>query len=130
MRAFALILALASLCFPAQKKGKSPRPAEVEVLAAAAYRSEGVVQLDGRIRNAGERPMTKLNLFFDFFGTSNEPITTKRTEVDPEEIAPGDEAEFRVEVGDPVRAVRFQIRAEEGEGRDLKVIKPGPYVIE
>ena len=93
-------------------------------------RSAGKVQIDGKIKNIGERPIEKLNLFFDFLGAGNVPITTSRTEVDQEILKPGEETEFHLEMTDPVRAVQFTMRAEDSESREFKTIKPGPYPIE
>jgi hypothetical protein len=121
-----------SLCLAFQKKGKAPKPAPavVEVLQLTSARGEGKVQIDGKVKNVGERPIEKLNLFFDFLGAGNAPITTSRTEVDPEVLNPGEETEFHLEMTDPVRAVRFTIRAEDSESREFKIVKPGPYPIE
>ena len=88
------------------------------------------MQIDGKVKNTGERPIEKLNLFFDFFGAGNTPITTSRTEIDQETLEPGQEAEFHLEMQDPVRAVRFSVRSEDSLGRDFKTVKPGPYPIE
>lgn len=129
MRVVLLLLAIAPLCFPAQKKGKL-RPAEIEVVELAAHRTEGILRLDGKIRNRGERPAIRLVLMFDLTGTSKEPIATKRGGVETELLAPGEEAEFHLEMQDPVRAVHVTIRTEDGDGRDLKTIKPGPFPIE
>ena len=129
---FVFTFASTSLCLALQRKGKPPKPtpAVVEVLQVASMRSTGKVQIDGKIKNIGERPIEKLNLFFDFLGAGNVPITTSRTEVDQEILKPGEETEFHLEMTDPVRAVRFTMRAEDSESREFKTIKPGPYPIE
>lgn len=126
------LLAFPSLCGPMQKKGKSqkPSPAVIEVLQVTSSRSDGKVQIDGKIRNSGERPAEKVHLFFDFLAAGNAAISSAGAEIDPETLGPGEEAEFHLEVPDPIRAVRFTMRVEESDGRELKIVKPGPYGIE
>jgi hypothetical protein len=60
-RALFLILVLASLLSPQDKKRK-PKPAEVQVLSASAHRMQGTIVLDGKVKNGGERPVEKLIL--------------------------------------------------------------------
>lgn len=126
-RRFAVVL-LASLCAAAPRKGKG-KAAEVAVLQIVCRRASGDVAVDGRLK-AGEKPIKKLSLFVDFLGTDKQLLQTKRGEVDEEILQPGDEAEFHMRVADPVRAVLYTIRAEDGDGRDLRLDKIGPFPIE
>lgn len=128
-RAAVFLVVLASLLLPQEKKRK-PRPAEIEVLAASAHRTQGMINADGRVRNVGERAAVKLVLLFDFMTTGRRVITTQRGAVEPEVLEPGQEVEFRVEMKDAVRAVEFRIQAEEIDGRELKVSRGGPFPIE
>lgn len=128
-RAVFILLVLASLLSPQEKKRK-PRPAEVEVLAASAHRTEGMIAVDGRVKNSGERAVDGVVLLFDFMAPGRQVITTQRGQLEAERLDPGQEAEFRVEMTDAVRAVAFRINAEDGGGRELTVRKGGPFVIE
>lgn len=128
-RRYALLL-LASLCAAAPRKGKPKgKGAEVSVLQIVCRRAGGDVSVDGRLK-AGEKSIKKLSLFVDFLGTDKQLLQTKRGEVDEEMLQPGDEAEFHMRVVDPVRAVLYSIRAEDGDGRDLRLDKAGPFPIE
>lgn len=122
-----LLLPLASLCVAAPKKGKSP---EVSVIQVTCRRLGDDVALDGRLKVGGMKPLKKIRLLFDFLGTDRQLLETKRGEVEEDLLAPGEEAEFHVRVADPVRAVLYSIRAEDGDGRELNVDKSGPFPIE
>jgi hypothetical protein len=110
-----------------QKKYKGP---EVEVLEVKAHREEGRVKLDGRVRNCGVRPIRGLVLVFDFMAPGKAVITTQKIITGLEELEPGGEYVFRGELTDPVRAVRLQLAAVDERENDLRIAKPGPYVIE
>jgi len=114
----------------AQKKGKSPKPPDLEVVQCSVHREEGRVAVEGRVKNVGAKPIAKLTLLFDFFAPGHEPLTTKRGELETEKLEPGAEAEFRWELADPVRAVSVEVRAEDGHGRDLLTVRTGPFPIE
>ena len=128
-RALFMLLVLASLLSPQDKKRK-PKPAEVQVLSASAHRMQGTIVLDGKVKNAGERPVEKLILLFDFMAAGRQVITTQKGPAESERLDPGQETEFRLEMNDAVRAVEFRIQAEDGDGRELTVRKNGPFPIE
>lgn len=128
-RAVFMLLALASLLSPQNPKRK-PKPAEVQVVTASAHRAEGMIAVDGKVKNAGERPVEKLILLFHFIAPNRQVITTQRGGTEPERLDPGQEAEFSLQMADAVRAVSFRIDAEDGEGRELTVRKGGPFVID
>jgi hypothetical protein len=130
MNRWSALLLLASLCFAWQKKGKSPKPPDVSVMEASCRRFEGDVLLDGRVRITAEKPVVKLKLLFDFLGTDRQLLQTKAAVIDDETLTAGDESEFHLRVADPVRAVLFSIRAEDGSGRELNLTRAGPYPIE
>jgi hypothetical protein len=114
----------------AQKKGKSPKTPDLELVECSIHRQEGRVSVEGRVKNVGVKTINKLTLLFDFFAPGHEPLTTKRGELETEKLAPGEEAEFRWELADPVRAVNVEVRAEDGSGRDLLTVRTGPFPIE
>ncbi|MBL8235087.1 MAG: hypothetical protein JNL98_41680 [Bryobacterales bacterium] len=130
MRRLLALLMLASLCFAWQKKGKQPKLPEVAVMEITCHRSTGDVHVDGRLKIQSTKPIRKLQLLVDFLGSDKQLLQTKRGPVDSDFLEPGDETEFHLRVSDPVRAVLYTIRAEDGDGRDLRVEKPGPFPIE
>ncbi len=126
----ALLLTLATLSSARERKRNEPvKPAEIEVVEIAAVRAEGRVSLDGLIRNSGERTANKVTLIFDFMAPGRQVITSKRGSLDAEKLEPGDEVEFHVYVPEPPRAVEISVQAEDGSGRELKVIRAGPHPI-
>jgi hypothetical protein len=128
--AAAVLLVLAVSLAAADRKRKSPKPPDLEVLETSARRSEGRVAIDGRIRNSGEKTIRRLVLLFDFLAPGRAVITTQKSPINEEILEPGKESVFRVELNDPVRAVQYQIGGVDGAGRDLRVAKAGPFAIE
>jgi hypothetical protein len=122
-----LILALAGAAAGADKKSKPP---DIEVLEASAHRGETTISVDGRIRNSGEKPIKELTLLFNFMAPGRQVVTTQKGRIEEEILEPGQEAAFHMELNGPPRSVRFEIGAADGAGRDLRVGKPGPFVIE
>lgn len=108
------------LCF-GQEKRKGGKSAPVVVLESSAHRSEGIVVLEGRVKNASPKAINGLVLLFDFLGTDGQVITTKRTDVEEEVLEPDAEAAFHVQTPDLVRAVEFRIRGVDSSGRELRV---------
>jgi hypothetical protein len=127
LRALPLILAFALL--GAEKK-KAPKPPDVEVLEASARRVDGRISLEGRVRNSGLKPIQGLVLVFDFMAPGRQVITTQKGEVDEEVLDLAAEASFHMQLNEPPRAVEFQINAVDEAGRELRVAKPGPFLIE
>jgi hypothetical protein len=120
-------LLLACSLVSADKKYRGP---ELEIVQAKAHRSEGLVIIDGRVRNCGVRPIEGLVVIFDFMAPGKAVITTQKIEIDEEVLEPGQESALHVQLNDPVRAVSFQLQAIDRDARDLRVAKPGPYPIE
>lgn len=129
MRTLCTILAFALVVntTAAEKKHKPP---EVEILEASAHRGESDISVDGRLRNSGEKPIKELTLLFDFMAPGRQVITTQKGTIDEEVLEPGKEAVFHMELNAPPRSVEFQINAQDGSGRDLRVAKAGPFTIE
>lgn len=120
-----------SLTALGQKKGKEPKPPEVELIEATAHRQNGTVMVDAKVRNCGEKPIKSLVLLIDFVASDHKQvITTKRGNIQEEVLDPGDEAEFHAQIEDPSRATEFQINFEDGGGRYLRAVKTGPFPIE
>ncbi|MCC7496143.1 MAG: hypothetical protein IT160_01110 [Bryobacterales bacterium] len=125
-----LLLVLASLSFPAEKKRKPKGAPDIELVELSCHRTATDVVIDGRVRNSGDRKIEGLRLLFDFLSIGGHVVTTREGGIDDAEFEPGSEAEFHSRIPDPVRAVRLYVNAQTGSQRDLRVGKPGPYVIE
>lgn len=125
------LLALATLCFALPQKRKSPPPPPaIAILEIAAHRSERLVTIDGRLRNLAARPLEGLELVLEFETTDGKVITRQRGAVEPDPLDPGEEAEFRWQMRDHVRAVSFRIQAVERTGREIIVKNAGPHFID
>lgn len=125
------LLALATLCFAGPQKRKSPPPPPaVHIVELAAHRSDGLVTIDGRLRSLAARPLEGLELVLEFETTDGKVITRQRGAIEPDPLPPGEEAEFRWQMRDHVRAVSFRIHAVERAGREVIVRNAGPHYIE
>ena len=113
-----------------RKKDKGYKGPEVEIVLAKAYRTEGLINVDARIKNCGVRPIRQLTVLFDFMAPGKFVITTQKMGADQEILEPGDEVMLRGQLNDPVRAVQFKVQAVDVDDRDLRVSKAGPYPIE
>jgi hypothetical protein len=129
MKTLRAILVVALIVIPSAAQ-KKHRPPDVEVLEATGRRSEDTVSVDGRVRNTGEKPIKELTLLFNFFSPDKEAIATERGEIDEVVLEPGKEASFHMEANAPPRAIQFEIGAQDGSGRELRLAKGGPYTIE
>ena len=129
-RSLFLFTILALTLSGADKKRKGPKPPDVEIVEVAGHRGQGVIGIDGTLRNTGEKPIKGLVLLFDFMAPGRQVVTTQKGALDEELLEPGSEAVFRVALNAPPRAVEFQINAVDGSSRELRVANPGPFVIE
>ncbi|MGI8991706.1 MAG: hypothetical protein ACR2I2_19260 [Bryobacteraceae bacterium] len=128
MKFTVFLLAITTLALPgADKKHKAP---EIEMTEVSARRTEGLVDIDARARNVGEKPIRGLTLVFQFFGPERAPLTSQKATVEEESLAPGGETAIHAQLNDPPRAVILEISAVDEPGHDLRVAKPGPYPIE
>lgn len=125
-----VLLALAILLCAEDKKRKPSKGPEIELIEATCQRSGGRVLLDGRLRNTSDRPLQKIVLRFRFMAPGNQVIASKNGPLDEPLLEPGDEAEFHMQVPSPARAVSFDVNAEEGSGRELRMDRNGPFAIE
>ena len=130
MRVLAALLLLASLLSSQERKGKSPKPPDVLVLEIKVLREPGHITLDGRVSIGAERPLRGLVLFFEFLAPGGAMLSRQRTQIAEESMDPAEEAPFHVQTVHVARAVHIRLEAEDGEGRPLRIDKPGPYVIE
>ena len=124
MRFFLLAAVILSLCVAARK------PAELEVVETKAHRVDDKITLDGRVRFIGEKPSHGLVMVFDFLSAEHAVVTTQTTQVADDVVRAGQEASYQTVLVDPVRAVFYQVRANDSGDRELRVANPGPYPIE
>ena len=123
---FGLVLAL---LLPAQDK--KPKVPELEVIQVSIHRiDDRVIAVDGSVRNTGTKTYNKLQIVFEFFAPGMKSITIQRGSPEPDVIPPGDLVEFHLQLRAPARAVHVTLGAEDGNGRELRVGKSGPYPVE
>ena len=123
-------LALLVLVSAAPAKRKSAKPPDVELLASNGRHNEGRIALDGRVRNTGEKPIESLTLVFDFLDSDGVLLTSQKSPIDEETFEPGKEAAFHFELSAPPRAIKYLVNAFDGAGRELRIAKGGPFVID
>lgn len=129
-RAILWLPALATFCSAQPQKRKSPPPPAVQIIELAAHRSQGLVTIDGRLRSLAARPLEGLELVLEFETTDGKVITRQRGAIEPDPLPPGEDAEFRWQMRDHVRAVSFRILAAERAGREVIVRNAGPHYID
>jgi hypothetical protein len=127
----ALLLVPAALA-AAQKKrkkkdGESP---ELEVLSLGARRRSGVLEIDGRVRNCGERPLEKVVLIFYVVSPDGKVVTTQKGRIESAVLEPGEEYGFEWQARDHARAVTVSVGASNRGEDELVILKPGPYPID
>lgn len=132
VRGLFLTLAVVTLCASSayQKKEQKRKSSDVEFVDTRVRRLERMTAVDGRLRNAGDKPLRGLVIVFDFLSTDGTPLTTAKTEVEEEVVAPGEDAAFHAETPTPPGAVRYRVRVFDEHDRQLKVANPGPFAIE
>ena len=130
-RGAAIFLILAGLGFPQSKKPlKKPKPADAIILKPVVRLGDGVVTLDGSVRNSSEKPFKAIVLHIDFLGLNKELLTTWRGPIESELLEPTQEAEFHLQVKAPLRAVSVRFKAMDADGHDLRLDNDGPHVID
>jgi hypothetical protein len=128
-RSVVLLFVLGTLLYPADKK-RNPKLPEVEIVEAKGRRVEGRLLVDGTVRNSGTKQIQKLILLFAILDSDDQMISTNKTTVDEEILAPKAESDYHAEMVDLPRGIKFRITAEDGRGKELSLSKPGPYVFE
>lgn len=124
---FIALLALTA----AENKRKGPKPPQVEIVEVTARRTaEGTIEIDGQVRNGGEKPIRSLRLLFHILEAGQRVITTQKGTLEERWLEPGQVAEFHWRMRDAARGVGFRVGATDHSGADLPVAKAGPYPIE
>lgn len=111
---------------PAADKSK---PVHLEVVELSARRQDGLILLDARVKNVGERPINGLMLVFRFEADANTVVTTQRQKADEPSLAPGEESELTAQMRDTPRAVQLEVGAF-SKGAEMRVGNSGPFPIE
>lgn len=131
MRLVVAFLLVAVVFAWGQKSAKRGKSLAIEVVETSARRtSDGTIHVDCRVVNTGDRPIEGLVVLFDFITPEGAVISTKKFETEDAILELGNETAFQAKMADHVRAVRYRISATDRVERDLRVAKPGPYVIE
>lgn len=128
-----LPLLIASLLTATDKprKPRGKQPAMIEVLELSVRRQEGQLNIEGKVRNSGGKPVRQLVLLFNFLAPGKEIIARGRGALEDEVLEPGQEHEFNYHMPDNARAVWLELRAEDtATGDEPKVVRPGPYAID
>jgi hypothetical protein len=124
-----VVILCAMVALAADKKQK-PKPAVVELQGLKVTIDGSQLNIDGTVHNSGERTIEKLVLWFHFFDTGHQPVSTLKMEIDDETIDPGEDAEIHAAAHEPARAVSLEVTAADRGEKELKVVNPGPYPIE
>ncbi len=128
------LAAVAIVCFAltatAADKKQKPKPAVVEIKGLKVTLDGNKINIDGTVRNAGERVIERLVLSFHFYTTDHQPLTTLKLELDEDTIDPAEDTEIHAQAYEPPRAVSMEITAADHGEKDLKVVNAGPYRIE
>jgi hypothetical protein len=127
--AVVVVMMLASLLSAAEKKRK-PKRANVEIIEVSARRVQDRIELDGSLKNVGQKPILGLVLKFDLLASSGRVISAGSGPIPEEHLEVGHECDFAFQVADQARAVRFKISVVDDRGFDQRVANPGPYLIE
>lgn len=122
-----MAFAAALLCAQNKQPGK---PAGIEVIDASAHREGSSVNIDGKLRNSGEKPVKKLKVFIAFRDPDGKTISTRTGGIEQKVFEPDDEVEFHAQVPDSVRAVDIVFNFEDAAGHELNAVNPGPFTIE
>lgn len=114
----------------AQKKNAEKKAPEVQLIEASAQLENRRVNIDGRLRNTGEKPIRKLNFILEMLDSDRKVLTRQQGQIDEDTLEPGDEAVIQAQIAWHARAVWFRFEFEDGGGRELMAANTGPFVIE
>ena len=130
-RGVAIFLILAGLGFGQVKKpSRKAKPADAIIVKPVVHLADGLVTLDGAVKNTSEKPIKAMVLHIDFLGPDKQLLTTWRGAIESEVIDPAEESEFHLQVKAPLRAVSVRFNAADGEERQLRIDNAGPHFID
>jgi hypothetical protein len=120
------VFALA-LAAPAQERR---RPAELTVVEIQARHDGSVIQIDGRVKNVGQRRAGSVTLIVHVLAPGRQTLETREGPLDEDTVEPGEDALFSFETPFPARAIEVRLEAKDSAGRELRLNRAGPYRIE
>ena len=126
---FLLALAVAPTAF-SQKKAQQLKPPAITVLERTAHRDQDRLNIDGRLKNTGEKQATDLVIIVDILDSGKQLLTTQKGASEPESIDPGQEGEFHSQMPLPARAVFVRLSFEDGSTREIKATNAGLFAID
>jgi hypothetical protein len=127
-----LSLAPALALAAGKKKSDKRKSGSIGLLELSVRRltDERRIEVDGRLRNAGDKPLEGLSLVLHFLGADEDQVTQLRGKIDNEVLDAGEETEFHWQLGDHPRAVEVRVTGADSQGFEIAVDKPGPYAVE
>src|ERR1700690_1584638 len=85
-----------SLCtVGAYQKAKT---GDIGIVEVTAHRGDDMIEIDGRVRNTSDKTIHRVVLSFDFTAPDGSVMTTQTAPVDEEDLAPGEEAPFHLQL--------------------------------
>lgn len=128
---YALVLLLAwGLAAAPQEQGKREGAPRLEILELSAARAENRLTVDGRVRNAWDRPLSKIVLIVELLDSDRKLIGQRRGALEEDLLEPGQETAFHFYVPLQPRSIQVRLAAEAARVTYVQVINPGPYPIE
>ncbi|MFZ5927652.1 MAG: DUF3426 domain-containing protein [Acidobacteriota bacterium] len=124
------LTASVSLFWAVGQPRRKPEPPRFEVIEFKAQRQEERLLIDGRVRNIGSATVRFPVLVFEFRSSDDKVVSTRRTDLEPEELAPGEDAVFLLQALPPARAVSIRLEMQDRDRRYYPLLKSGPYPIE
>lgn len=109
---------------------RKPEPPRFEVVEFKAQRQEERLFIDGRVRNTGSATVRFPVLVFEFLSSDEKIVSTRRTDLEPEQLGPGEESVFMLQALPPARAVSIRLEMQDRGRRFYPLAKSGPYPIE
>lgn len=127
--AFAVLPAL--LAASGDRKQASGPATQLEISGFGVRRTpQGVIEIDGRVRNTGERAIARGKLVFYLLSPEGSIVSTQKGAIDPEVLEPGDDSQFFWQARDVARAISVRIGAVDHKGNPIAILNEGPYPIE
>jgi hypothetical protein len=126
----ALFLAPALIFGKPEKKGRPKLKVEVEQLQIRRVPEDKTIAIEGRIRNAGEHPISRSFVIFRVLAPDGEEVSKQRGPIEEDPLGPGEVYEFHWQMKDLARGVEVRVEVQDRNYREVKVDKPGPYPIE
>jgi hypothetical protein len=127
---FLLTGASLSLGLAQSKKTKKPKMPDLEISSVKFVRDGNNIEIDGSVRNTGDKSVAGLLLLFNFFSPNKESLTIQNGPVEAAVVEVGETVDFRFIVKAPPRATAVLVEAQDKNQRDLNVQNNGLFTIE